>query len=460
MPSYLFVFAQSHSEFRLPELESIAELYGFTLSVPGDCDPSRPFMILQLDLEEHARLLASRCILIKYIYEFHAQGKDYEELHVANKANRHLWLPYAHDTSFKFLVTAYNHKIPESRQREVVESFNYMGFVGKIDLKTPQIILGCFEEYDSSSGLAVTRHDRDGRFRQAYFGRLVVEGSARALIKTFDVKKRLYYGNTSMEAEVSLLMANQAMASSSKLVYDPFCGTGSMAYPIAHFGAQVFGSDIDGRQMRGKVGKDQPPGVLRAAKQYGVADRIVDLCTFDVTRNPWRCGNLFDTIVTDPPYGVRAGAKRLGRKKELSEVQKTANIEHQLSARNKLEPYIPPTKPYELSLLAADLVVLSRYLLKPGGRLVFFLPTVNEQYEEVDIQSMLCDGMVLVANSLQGFGSWGRRLVTIRKTTDDSYPPPSFEEERNLGERVPAHKDFREQYFRGFKKEAIDDAAV
>lgn len=74
------------------------------------------------------------------------------------------------------------------------------------------------------------------------------------------------------------------------------------------------------------------PGVIRAAAQYGVAQRIVDLCTFDVTRHPWRCGGLFDAIITDPPCtfplphgisqslmhdtdGVRAGAKRLGRKK-------------------------------------------------------------------------------------------------------------------------------------------------
>ncbi|KAJ7132800.1 tRNA guanosine-2'-O-methyltransferase [Mycena crocata] len=471
MVAYLFIFAQSHSEFRLPELESIAELNGFTLSVPADCDPTRPFMVLHLETEEHARLLANS-IFLRYVYEFYAQGRNYEELHTANNANRDLWLPYAHDTSFKFIVTAYNHKVPESRQRDVVESFGYMGFSGKIDLKSPEITLGCFEEYVSSAGLPTFRDDRDGQFRQVYFGRLVMEGSARALIKMFDVKKRTYYGNTSMEAEICLLMANQAMAAPSKLIYDPFLGTGSMAYPAAYFGAQVFGSDIDGRQMRGKVGTDQPPGVLRAAKQYGVSDRIVDLCTFDVTRNPWRCGDLFDTVVTDPPYGVRAGAKRLGRKKELSEVKKVANIEHQLSARkwgllcfnhhsklnliqpSKHEPYIPPTKPYELSLLAADLVVLSRYLLKPGGRLVFFLPTVNEQYEELDIQSMLCDGMVLVANSLQDFGSWGRRLVTIRKTTQDSYPPPSFEDERNAGEHIPAHKDFREQYFRGFKKEA------
>lgn len=73
-------------------------------------------------------------------------------------------------------------------------------------------------------------------------------------------------------------------------------------------------------------------------------------------------------------------------------------------------PYIPPTKPYEFSDLARDLVLLSRYLLKPGGRLVFFLPTVTDEYAEIDVQTMLCEGMQLVANSLQDFGAWGRRV--------------------------------------------------
>jgi hypothetical protein len=39
-------------------------------------------------------------------------------------------------------------------------------------------------------------------------------GSARSLIKTFDVKKREYFGNTSMEAEISLVMANQTLVKS------------------------------------------------------------------------------------------------------------------------------------------------------------------------------------------------------------------------------------------------------
>ena len=74
----------------------------------------------------------------------------------------------------------------------------------------------------------------DGNFIAVYFGRLVrffshntlsgrphrvhrlvlyqlAEGSARSLIRTFNIKTREYYGNTSMDAELSLLMANQAL---------------------------------------------------------------------------------------------------------------------------------------------------------------------------------------------------------------------------------------------------------
>ncbi len=45
-------------------------------------------------------------------------------------------------------------------------------------------------------------------------GLQITECTARELIHTFDVKKRLYFGNTSMDAEISLLMANQALVAS------------------------------------------------------------------------------------------------------------------------------------------------------------------------------------------------------------------------------------------------------
>jgi len=63
---YLFHFAQTHNEFRLPELASIAELYGISYTLLKEaCDATRPFMVIELKEEKHARLLAKRCTLIK-----------------------------------------------------------------------------------------------------------------------------------------------------------------------------------------------------------------------------------------------------------------------------------------------------------------------------------------------------------------------------------------------------------
>jgi hypothetical protein len=49
----------------------------------------------------------------------------------------------------------------------------------------------------------------------------IEQGSARPLVKTFDVKKRQYFGNTSMEAEISLLMANQTLVRPHILLRPP-----------------------------------------------------------------------------------------------------------------------------------------------------------------------------------------------------------------------------------------------
>jgi len=65
---FLFHFAQSHNEFRIPELESVAELNGFSVKFAEkaeDRDPRRPFMVIELEKEEHVHILCKRCILIK-----------------------------------------------------------------------------------------------------------------------------------------------------------------------------------------------------------------------------------------------------------------------------------------------------------------------------------------------------------------------------------------------------------
>jgi tRNA (guanine10-N2)-methyltransferase len=165
---YLFVFAQSHEEFRVPELLSISELHGFTIGFDRyanvlDMAIKRPFMILMLDKEEHAHILAQRCILIKCVlsiftdyllksclirsvHEFYAKGSSYEVLHEQNGRARPQWERYILDTSFKFYVLGYNFTISQRRQRQIIESFAYMDFLGKIEMKNPEVSLTVFEE--------------------------------------------------------------------------------------------------------------------------------------------------------------------------------------------------------------------------------------------------------------------------------------------------------------------------
>jgi len=108
---------------------------------------------------------------------------------------------------------------------------------------------------------------------------------------------------------MSVILSNSALGESVPLSH--YAGQ-----TCAHFGSLFVGSDIDGRQMRGKgalidlilhnaeaspAHEGSSPGIIRSAMQYGVASRIIDLLTMDVTQNPWRSGGLFDAIVTDPP---------------------------------------------------------------------------------------------------------------------------------------------------------------
>lgn len=48
-----------------------------------------------------------------------------------------------------------------------------------------------------------------------------------------------------MDAQLSLLMANQAKIKNGDIILDPFVGSGSLLVAGAEFGGYVFGTDID-----------------------------------------------------------------------------------------------------------------------------------------------------------------------------------------------------------------------
>ncbi|CAG8475489.1 5768_t:CDS:2 [Acaulospora colombiana] len=331
-------------------------------------------------------------------------GESYERVHEQVKEKPERWVvasQYEYK-SFKFTVSAFGSTCSSDYQVRTINSFSYLGFKGDIDLKNPQVQFGVLEDYGLDPYLPVPPSSP----RTIYFGRLIASGS-RDLVNKYNLKRRSYIGNTSMDAELSLIMANQALATSGKLIYDPFVGTGSFLFTCAHYGAYTMGSDIDGRQIRGQASKSLKSNV----EQYDLSGKVLDTLVFDICHHPWRENLLFDAIVTDPPYGVRAGAKTLGRK-DPSKKQPTPVLIDGIPA-HKREDYYPPTKPYEMSEMLVDLLEFSAQYLVIGGRLVYWMPTVVDNYSSADIPEHPC--MKLISNSEQNFGKWSRRLVTMEK---------------------------------------------
>jgi tRNA (guanine10-N2)-methyltransferase len=215
------------------------------------------------------------------------------------------------------------------------------------------------------------------------------------------------------------------------------------------------------------------------------------------------------------PYGVRAGAKRLGREEGEREVlpQIIAGREHEgyhhqcvpdfllasrisgvqcltgTPCRSRFHDYVPPSVGWPMEEVISTLITYALYLLRPGGRLVFFLPTDSAVYEDVDIP--VVPGLKTISNSPQQFGKWARRLITMEKTTEtegewrkalegldrgirragakstwererEAQQQQKEDEEEAERRRKPGHADFNVRYQEGFRqvKEGIKNVLL
>ena len=168
-------------------------------------------------------------------------------------------------------------------------------------MRDPEQTFTVFEEYADDSPNTTAP-------KQIYFGRYLAP-SARQVLQKYSLKTREYINTTSMDSELAFLTANITLAGPNKIFYDPFVGTGSFPIACSHFGAQTIGSDIDGRMIRGRDGKN----IRRNFQQYGL-EGWLDGFVGDLLYAPLRRGRWLDGIVADPPYGVREGLKVLGKK--------------------------------------------------------------------------------------------------------------------------------------------------
>lgn len=215
-----------------------------------------------------------------------------------------------------------------------------------------------------------------------------VANGLRQLIKTLSLKERKFIGNTSMDAQLSLLMANQAQVKDGDLVLDPFVGTGSLLVAAAQFGGYVFGTDIDYLMLHGRTRpsritqkrRERDESVRANMEQYGLGHKYLDVLVNDFAMPFWKPELTFDSIITDrtwqpvrlkkslslfvlAPYGIREATERIGTAKQNF----TISDEH-------LPTHIPAKIEYGLTNIYSDLLRFAAEHLKLGGRLVCWFP--------------------------------------------------------------------------------------
>ena len=89
-----------------------------------------------------------------------------------DETSRSLWRPHIEKTPFKFIVSAFNSTIDKVRQRDIMNSFAWMGYRGPIQLKNPDIEI-CIDELWPDTNVTRIHDSNPERRRGVWMGRKV-----------------------------------------------------------------------------------------------------------------------------------------------------------------------------------------------------------------------------------------------------------------------------------------------
>lgn len=109
-----------------------------------------------------------------------------------------------------------------------------------------------------------------------------------AWFRARDPSKRPVYMPGTMTAKLSRVFVNLSRVRRGGLLYDPFCGIGSILIEACTIGSRPAGVDID---------EERAVGAAKNVEHYGCPPAVIasDACNSPVVRA--------DAVATDPPYG-------------------------------------------------------------------------------------------------------------------------------------------------------------
>jgi len=381
-PRYGFLVRQHLEDgFWKGEVDSVLILVGHQ---PGlsDADCSRfPYVVLNETVTRAQAMAAGeRSVMVKKVLEVWSEGDNLEVIKDGFfKCNLK---PFAHPS----YVGRKNHGFPAEQLVELCKGL---------------------PDHVSEEGRVTVHVFAPGTTPWYAYATRVIGSGCYDLMHKYALTERKFLGPTTLTPELAFIMANLALADRSKLVFDPYIGTGGALVGVAHHGAKMIGFDIDWRI----IFEGQP---YLTFDQYGLPRPEFLRADFSPEGRCLReldiCRNLFDAIVGDPPYGIRAGARKTGHKEEGA----APILPHHR------ESHVPQTRKYDGEEVIKDLMDAAAILLKPKGRLVYLHPiqsAVWKKDREAAMPSHPALRLLYCAEQPMRCGM-SRILVTMEKRAD------------------------------------------
>ncbi|CAF1029949.1 unnamed protein product [Brachionus calyciflorus] len=447
---YLFHLTHDYLEFRFPELQVICESIGHSNCITSHTyTDESPLFTCNLPSDKIANQIGERSFLLKSISKLISQGNSLDDL-IANIEQENNQMDLTKGDTFKIDVYSYG-KIYSQEEKlqkieKLVDALKFEEKELKVCLNDKLVKHKFFyaeewiqsdekfvHEFDKvNDGTETTKAPSTKYLRRCYIGKFLCNGQSSVVFK-YNLKDRGFIGNTSMDPLLSLVMANMGNVNSTSFVYDPFVGTGSLLVGAAHCGAHVAGADLDynlvhSRGLSSRMGqkyrrKDET--IRNNLKQYGFESKYLDILAADFSSKYIRDNFKFDAIITDPPYGIREKAKKLGSKKQTKTLENNDEI---IVEDDKHGNFVKHIK-YNLGDIFYDLLDFASKHLVLEGRLVFWLPVYMEEDRNKlsleEIRDILVkfipkhEDLILSSFSEQRLTKFtSRLLVTMKKKTD------------------------------------------
>lgn len=161
-------------------------------------------------------------------------------------------------------------------------------------------------------------------------------------------------------------------------------------------------------------------------------------------------------------------------------VRYTSSVSGTFANRIRKSTFVPPKKAYSFVAILDDILNFASDTLVDNGRLSFWMPTANDQEQEMPVPTHPCLGVVVVCTqvfnrcrsfsliqSLMQFAHFvlgSRRLITYRRLPDSEVDVSALaqrkQEEQLNGHTADDLNAFRRAYFKGFRTDQTDTDVV